>query len=85
MVDLVSELKKNPFVLAPMAAITDSPFRSFMREMGCGVVITELVSSYGIDYRSDRTLELMRFTEQQRPVGVQLFGDDAEVLGRAAE
>jgi tRNA-dihydrouridine synthase B len=84
MVDLLLELKKNPFVLAPMAAITDCAFRSFMREMGCGVVVTELVSAYGINYRSDRTIALMSFTEEQRPVGVQLFGEDAEVLGRAA-
>jgi tRNA-dihydrouridine synthase B len=84
-VNLLEELKKNPFVLAPMAAITDCAFRSFMREMGCGPVITELVSAYGIDYRSDRTLSLMKFTEAQRPVGVQLFGEDALVLSRAAQ
>lgn len=84
MVDLLGELKKNPFVLAPMAGITDSPFRSFMREMGCGIVITELVSAYGIEYRGQRTLDLMKFTEAQRPVGVQLFGEDGEVVARAA-
>jgi len=83
-VDLIAELKKNPFVLAPMAAITDSPFRSFMREMGCGVVITELVSSFGIEYGSQKTFDLMRFTEAQRPVGVQLFGEDTGVMARAA-
>ncbi len=84
MVDLVAELKKNPFILAPMAGITDSPFRSFMREMGCGVLITELVSAYGIEYRSARTLELMKFTEPQRPLGVQIFGEDGEILAKAA-
>src|SRR5579872_7185874 len=82
--DIVAELKKNPFVLAPMAGITDNAFRNFMREMGCGVVITELVSAYGIEYRSSRTLDLMRFTESQRPVGVQIFVEDGEILARAA-
>jgi len=82
--DLKAELKKNPFILAPMAGITDSSFRTFMREMGCGIVITELVSAFGIEFRSPRTLDLMRFTENQRPVGVQIFGEDAEVLARAA-
>lgn len=84
MLDLAQELKKNPFVLAPMAAITDCAFRSFMREMGCGPVITELVSAYGIDYRSDRTLALMSYKEAQRPVGIQIFGEEAGVLARAA-
>lgn len=84
MVDLVAELRKNPFVLAPMAGITDSPFRSFMREMGAGVVISELVSAFGIEYKSGRTLDLMKYSEDQRPVGIQIFGEDAEVLGRAA-
>src|ERR1700677_2068126 len=83
--DIVSELKKNPFVLAPMAGITDNTFRTFMREMGCGIVITELVSAYGIEYRSERTLDLMRFTEGQRPLGVQIFGEDGEILAKAAQ
>jgi tRNA-dihydrouridine synthase B len=78
-------LKKTPFVLAPMAGITDLPFRSFMREMGTGVVISELVSAIGIEYKSERTLRLMAFEEVQRPVGIQLFGEDPEVIARAAQ
>lgn len=68
-----------------MAAITDSPFRSFMREMGCGIVISELVSAHGILYGSPRTLELMHFTEAQRPVGIQIFGEDTQIMVRAAQ
>lgn len=83
-VDLISELRKNPFVLAPMAGITDSCFRSFMRELGCGVVITELVSAHGIEHRSHRTLQLMAFEKVQRPVGIQLFGETPEVLAAGA-
>jgi tRNA-dihydrouridine synthase B len=84
-VNLLESLKENPFVLAPMAGITDSCFRSFMRELGCGVVITELVSAHGIEYKSHRTAQLMAFEDVQRPVGIQLFGETPEVLAEAAK
>jgi nifR3 family TIM-barrel protein len=67
-----------------MAGITDHVFRSFMKEMGASVVVTELVSAKGIEYTSQKTLNLMRFSEDQRPVGIQLFGDDPEILAKAA-
>lgn len=68
-----------------MAGITDQCFRSFMRELGAGVVITELVSAHGIEYKSLRTLQLMAFQEDQRPIGVQLFGETPEVLALATQ
>ncbi len=68
-----------------MAGITDNAFRTFMREMGCGVIITELVSAYGIEYRSQRTLDLMKYAEIQRPLGVQIFGEEGEILAKAAQ
>lgn len=83
-VDLAAELKANPFVLAPMAGITDCAFRTVMRELGCGPVITELVSAHGIEYASRKTLQLMDFEEAQRPVGIQLFGETPEILAKAA-
>lgn len=82
--DPVQFLQGHPFVLAPMAGITDHAFRSFMRRMGAGVVVTELVSAAGIEYGSERTLELMSFGEDQRPVGIQLFGDSPAQLAKAA-
>ena len=78
-------LKKNPFVLAPMAGITDHAFRSFMKKLDASVVVTELVSATGIEYKSERTLSLMSFDETQRPVGIQLFGEDPDVIARAAQ
>ncbi len=78
-------LRKNPFVLAPMAGITDHAFRSFMRKLDSSLVVTELISAVGIQHKSERTMALMSFDELQRPVGVQLFGEDPEVLGRAAQ
>jgi len=78
-------LKKNPFVLAPMAGITDHAFRTFMKKLDASVVVTELVSATGIEYKSERTLSLMSFDETQRPIGIQLFGEDPEILAKAAQ
>lgn len=82
---LLQHLKNNPFVLAPMAGITDHAFRSFMRELGSSVVVTELVSATGIEYQSKKTLDLMSFDESQRPVGIQLFGEEPAVVAKAAQ
>jgi tRNA-dihydrouridine synthase B len=82
---LISHLKANPFVLAPMAGITDCAFRSFMKSMGASVVVTELVSAVGLKYSSDRTRALMKFTADQSPIGIQIFGEDFEALRYAAQ
>jgi nifR3 family TIM-barrel protein len=68
-----------------MAGITDRAFRSFMREMGAGVVVTELVSATGLKYSNQKTRDLMRFDEIQHPVGVQIFGEEYEDLSYAAK
>ncbi len=83
--NLLEQLKKNPFVLAPMAGITDTAFRSFMRELGASVVISELVSANGLKYSPEKTKKLMRYSEDQRPVGIQLFGESPEVIAEAAK
>lgn len=83
--DIVAALKANPFPLAPMAAITDRPFRTLMRSLGCGPVITELVSAHGLEYKSQKTWRLMEFDESQRPIGIQLFGETPEIIARAAQ
>lgn len=82
---LLSHLATNPFVLAPMAAITDSPFRSFMKRRGAGIVVSELVSATGLEFSSVKTKELMRFDKIQHPVGIQLFGDNPEHVAKAAQ
>ncbi|MCX7978239.1 MAG: tRNA-dihydrouridine synthase family protein, partial [Bdellovibrionaceae bacterium] len=83
--ELLQHLRKNPFVLAPMAGITDHPFRSFMRKRGAGVVVTELISATGCLYKNEKTLSLMSFSESQRPIGIQLFGEDPLVMAEAAK
>ncbi|MGE3975023.1 MAG: tRNA dihydrouridine synthase DusB [Bdellovibrionales bacterium] len=82
---LLDTLKLNPFVLAPMAGITDCAFRSFMKEMGTSIVVSELVSANGLEYDSPKTKQLMRFEEIQRPIGIQLFGETPEIIARGAQ
>ena len=82
---LLSELKKDPFLLAPMAGISDSAFRLTMKELGSGPVISELVSANGLKYANEKTEKLMRFDLAEKPVGIQIFGEDAEALGNAAK
>lgn len=83
--NLLKELSKNPFLLAPMAGVTDFPFRSFMREMGCGIITTELVSAKSLQIGNERSNKLMSFNEDQKPVGVQIFGEELASLGDAAQ
>jgi len=76
---------KFPLYLAPMAGVTDVVFRQICKELGADVMVTEFVSAEGILQRDDRTRKYTEFTEEQRPVGVQLFGADGERMGEAAK
>ncbi|MCF7800604.1 MAG: tRNA dihydrouridine synthase DusB [Candidatus Marinimicrobia bacterium] len=71
-------------VLAPMAGVTDHAFRMICRRMGAGMVYTEFVSANGIIRGNDKTLQMMRYEEEERPIGVQIFGESAEVLAESA-
>jgi len=70
--------------LAPMAGYTDTAFRRLARRHGAAMVVTEMVSSRALLEGSDKTHDLMEFTEPERPVGVQLFGGDPSIMGEAA-
>jgi tRNA-dihydrouridine synthase B len=76
---------KSPLFLAPMAGVTDHPFRLICKQYGAGVVYTEFVSSNGIIRENLKTLEMMKFSEEERPLGIQIFGDDPEVVGKSAK
>ena len=78
------ELENNVF-LAPMAGVTDLPFRLLCKEMGCGLVYSEMVSAKGILYDNKNTTELLEIAPEERPVAVQLFGSDPEILGNMAK
>jgi nifR3 family TIM-barrel protein len=76
----------HPVALAPMAGMTDTAFRRLVkRKGGCGLVVTEMVSSEGLVRGIDRTLEYAEYTEEERPVSIQIFGGDPAVMADAAE
>jgi tRNA-dihydrouridine synthase B len=76
----------SPFVVAPMAGMTDSAFRRLVkRQGGCGLVVTEMVSSEGLVRGIDRTLEYAEYTEEERPVSIQIFGGDPDKMATAAQ
>jgi tRNA-dihydrouridine synthase B len=77
---------QSPFVVAPMAGMTDTAFRRLVkRQGGCGLVVTEMVSSEGLVRGIDRTLEYAEYTEEERPVSIQIFGGDPEKMAAAAQ
>ncbi|HEX5068908.1 MAG TPA: tRNA dihydrouridine synthase DusB [Vicinamibacterales bacterium] len=76
----------DPVALAPMAGMTDTAFRRLVkRKGGCGLVVTEMVSSEGLVRGIDRTLEYAEYTEEERPVSIQIFGGDPAVMADAAQ
>ena len=77
---------EQPFALAPMAGMTDTAFRRLVkRRGGCGLVVSEMVSSEGLVRGIDRTLEYAEYTEEERPVSIQIFGGDPEKMAHAAQ
>ena len=77
-------LENNVF-LAPMAGVTDLPFRLLCKEMGCGLVYSEMVSAKGFLYDNKNTTELLQVAAAERPAAVQLFGSDPRILGAMAK
>ena len=75
----------NRTVLAPMAGVTNSAFRTIAKELGAGLVVMEMVSDKGIQYNNEKTLHMLHIEEGENPVSIQLFGGDADSLARAAE
>jgi len=73
-----------PFFLAPMAGVTDYAFRVIAKEFGAGVVYSEFVSAHGIIRKNEKTLNMIKFSEFERPIGIQIFGDTPEVMENAA-
>ena len=76
--------KRIPLFLAPQAGVSESPFRRLCRRFGADVVVSEFVSADGIIHRSERSARSLRFEEDERPIGVQIFGSSPEMMARAA-
>lgn len=78
-------LLDNPLILAPMAGVTDLPFRMLAKEQGCGLVYTEMVSAKGIYYNNKNTSILLEINPEERPVALQLFGSDPDIMADMAQ
>lgn len=75
----------NNIFLAPMAGITDSPFRVLCREQGAGLVYTEMISAKGMYYKDEKSWKLAQLSESELPAAVQIFGSEPDILAHAAE
>ena len=76
---------KNNIILAPMAGITDLPFRIICKKYNPGLVCTEMVSSRAIYYDDERTKKMVNIIEEERPVSIQIFGNEPDIMGKSAE
>src|SRR5260221_1169921 len=77
---------ESPLAVAPMAGMTDTAFRRLVkRHGGCGLVVTEMVSAEGLVRGIDRTLEYAEYTEEERPISIQIFGGDPDKMAAAAQ
>ena len=76
---------KNRIVLAPMAGICNSAYRTIVKDMGCGLIYAEMVSDKAIFYRSKKTLDMLYMTDYERPIAQQIFGSDKESFIYAAK
>jgi len=74
----------QPLILAPMAGITSHSFRLLCRRHGAGLVVTELLSSHAIHYKNKKTFGMFDWNDAERPVSVQLFGGEPEMMAEAA-
>ncbi|WP_459781840.1 tRNA dihydrouridine synthase DusB [Blautia glucerasea] len=75
----------NPFVLAPMAGVTDLPFRKLCKEQGAGLICTEMVSAKAISFHNKNTEALMEIDPSEHPVSLQLFGSEPELMAEVAK
>jgi tRNA-dihydrouridine synthase B len=76
---------ENNVFLAPMAGITDIAFRGLCKELGCGLLYSEMVSAKGLYYGSDNTEALMKISQNEKPVAIQIFGNDPKIMASACE
>lgn len=75
----------NKLILAPMAGVTDLPFRLLCKEQGCDVLYTEMVSAKAILYKNKNTEPLMKYEPMEHPIGLQLFGSDPQIMADMAK
>ncbi|MEG0025970.1 MAG: tRNA dihydrouridine synthase DusB [Bacilli bacterium] len=74
----------NKVVLAPMAGICNCAFRTIIKQMGCGLIVSEMVSDKAISYGSKKTIDMLYMTDYERPISQQIFGSDEKTFVQAA-
>ena len=74
----------NPYILAPMAGVTDLPFRLLCKEQGAGLLCMEIISAKALQYKNKNTKALLKIHPEEYPVSLQLFGSDPEIISRIA-
>ncbi len=74
----------SPFILAPLAGYTDLPFRLLCRELGAGMVVSEMISCHGLVYGQEKTLHMLASSSEEQPLSYQIFGSDPEIMAQAA-
>ncbi len=85
MIKIGNKILEDNVFLAPMAGVTDISFREIAISMGCSMVYSEMVSAKALHYGSNNTLELLRISPKEKPIAVQLFGSEKEILAETAE
>jgi nifR3 family TIM-barrel protein len=75
----------SPLLLAPMAGVTNRPFRKLMYQLGIGGAVTELISSHGISFKSKKTIKMLTLDATENNTGIQLFGEDPDLLNGVAK
>src|SRR6478735_2185474 len=83
MLSLGSVIVEPPVVLAPMAGITNAPFRTLCREQGAGLFVREVIHRRALVERDEKTMRMIRFAPDEQPRSLQLYGVDPDVVGRA--
>lgn len=74
----------NRIVFAPMAGVSNISYRTIIKEMGAGLIYSEMISTLGIKYNGKKTIDLINFNESERPISIQIFGSDLESFKEAA-
>ena len=85
MFDVRSYLRQNPVVTAPMAGLTDQAFREILRDMGAGLIYTEMISDMALCYNNQKTFDMLPTAAERGPLVVQLCGSSPEYMARAAQ
>ena len=76
---------ENEVFLAPMAGVTDLPFRLICKELGCGLLYTEMINAKALCYDDKNTKKMLNILDEEHPVAVQIFGSEPEFMGKAAQ